>query len=506
MAPMRTNFSYALHVFLSLPLLSLGLACGPSFHDQQVMNAKQAQGRGDTVNAAASWDAACRAEPDDKESCRAAAAAADQVRTTSVQTATPACEQGDMDGCASALRDIRRLRPQDASVKAVLLTGMVAYRKKCEALENAGSLDSTLGRLNCVMQKARTVDDATYQTMVQEERDHAALVFATAAPARPPGASYTLLRTAQCLSRRIEPGTRTQAAAAAFVGASAQPIVVRVRNAGSVALSGDTLAPCNYVQTALGPRARCGDPALPTTFPDFTLDISVSLGRVAHRVTEEVRVARYQSGVEVVPNPERRSAEMEAHRAERSFESVEQETMDRKAACDRSRRPADCDRYNASVPVYNRRIQERDEARRRLAQTPISFEQPIFASAQYTVRHHTWATPFTIDGRSLAGEALRDAGTFTREDSENPSVLAAGIHEDPLATPTMEDFDRALRAAVVGSAKTALQRAFERRALCADKSWSLDSPDLECRAVSELYLKGPLPAPNAWLGSSVQCQ
>jgi hypothetical protein len=499
---MRTYFSYSLFTCFSLTVA----ACGPSFHDQQVLDAKRAQGRGDSVDAAAHWDAACRAEPDDKESCQAATATADRVRAASVQAADPVCDAGDMDACAAALRDIRRLRPQDATVKAVLLKGMVAYRKKCEAMENPSSLDSTVRRLDCVMKKATTVGDATYQTMVQEEREHAALVLATAAASRSPGASYTLYRTAQCLSRRIEPGTRTQAAGAAFVGASAQPIVVRVRNAGTVNLSADTLAPCNYVQTAMGARARCIDPSAPTTFPDFTIDLSISLGRVNHRATEDVRVARYQSGVETVPNLERRSVESEARRAERSFESVEQETMDRKAACERTRRPQDCDRYNASVPVYNRRMQERDAARSRLAQTPVSFEQPIYASAQYTVRHHVWSTPFTIEGRTISGEAVRDAGTFTREDSENPSVLAAGIQEDPLVTPTMEDFDLALRQAVVNASKGALQRAFERRALCAGKNWSFDSPELECRAVSELYLKGPLPSPNAWLGPSVQCQ
>ena len=36
-----------------------------------------------------------------------------------MQAADPVCDAGDMDACAAALRDIRRLRPQDATVKAV---------------------------------------------------------------------------------------------------------------------------------------------------------------------------------------------------------------------------------------------------------------------------------------------------------------------------------------------------------------------------------------------------
>jgi hypothetical protein len=485
-----------LAVFLCLCNFPLVVACGPSFYAQQVKNAQAAEQRGDVATAAASWDAACKAEPSEADACQRARATGDQLRDTSVANAKAPCSRGEIDACVTSLADVRRVRPQDQTVRAVLLQGSTLWRTRCEKLERPGSLDSVLSRLDCVEKKAAMVNDAEYATMVREERDHAALLFAQA-NATTPAMRYAQQGTAVCLSTRHSNRRAAEDAARDFLNSTARTIALRTQTGGrSANIASEAQPSCQTIASALGPKARCvGAP--PT--PNMIVDVLTSVGEVHHEVTEEVRVARYRSGIQRDLNPQRRTAEMQASRSERAFNDVEQETMDRKAECERTRAKYACDRYNAAVPVYNRRVEERDEARANLNQTPAILEVPIYSEVAYKIRHHSWRLPYSVDVKLLSGKADHYQGELSKQDDEHPSVPQADVPVDPLDAPRFEEFGGKVRARSVGMATALLEQSFSELATCSASPWTFDSPELECKLRSTLYATQALPQPSLWV-------
>jgi hypothetical protein len=486
-------------VFLCPCSVSLLVACGPSFYAQQVQNAQAAEQRGDVATAAASWDAACRAEPSEAEACQRARATGDQLRDASIANAKAPCSRGEIDVCVSSLADVRRVRPQDQAVHAVLLQGSILWRTRCEKLERPGSLDSVLARLDCVEKKQAMVNDADYATMVREERDHAALLFMQA-NATLPAARYAQHGTAVCLSSRRSNRRAAEDAARDFLNSAARTIALRTQAGGrSSSLASEAQPSCQAIANALGPKARCvGAP--PT--PNMVVDVLTSIGDVQHSVTEEVRVARYRSGVQRDLNPQRHTAEMQASRSERAFNEIEQETMDRKADCQRTRSQYACDRYNAAVPVYNRRVEERDEARNTLNQTPAILEVPIYTEVAYKIRHHSWRLPYSVDVKVMTGKSDHYQGELSNQDDEHPSVPQADVPVDALEAPRFEEFGGKVRARSVGMATALLEQSFRELATCNDSPWTFDSPELECKLRSALYTTQTLPQPSLWVRSS----
>jgi hypothetical protein len=489
-------------------------ACGPSFFDQQVQNARTAQARGDYAQAAGHWDAACAAEPGDQEACTNSKAVAEQVKNASLEGARPVCAQGELDQCLAKLSDIRRLRPQDAAVHAVLVQGETQWRSRCAKFGRPGSLDSVLARLECVHAKQATVADADYNTIVREERDHAALLFVQAQATLPrlagsgPGTGYAYKATATCLAPRIGSRKAAEEAARDLLDRSAQTIGVRVKSAGQAQLSPATREPCSAVAAELGPKARCAAGTSLPSSPDFVADMTVSVGRVDHQVTEEMRVAHYQSGVNRAVNPGRESAEYNVSRAERAFNDVEQETMDRKSECDRTRSQYACNRYNASVPVYNRRVEERNEARNHLQNTPAVVETPVFTDVPYKIRHHTWKLPYSIEGHLLSSAVGRGEsyeGELSKQDDEHPSVPAAGVEGDPLNAPSFDELEGKIRERQVKMAAVVIDRGFTDQAKCTGAPWTFDAPTLECKVTSALYTSRGIPQPGLWL-KSAKCE
>jgi hypothetical protein len=230
--------------------------------------------------------------------------------------------------------------------------------------------------------------------------------------------------------------------------------------------------------------------------------MAVSVGRLDHAVTEEIRIAHYRSGINRQVNPGRESAEYNVTRAERAYNEIEQETMDRKAECERTRSQYACDRYNASVPVHNRRVEERNEARNHLQNTPAVVEVPVYSDVPYKIRHHTWKLPYSVEGKLLSGKSDQYSGELLGQDDEHPSVVDAGIQLDPLEAPSFEDLESKVRARMVTMAAGLLEQGFAQIATCASAPWVFDTAALDCKMASALYTSTTLPQPGIWMKSS----
>jgi hypothetical protein len=213
-------------------------------------------------------------------------------------------------------------------------------------------------------------------------------------------------------------------------------------------------------------------------------------------------VAHYKAGVDRKPNPDRGVAEREVDRAHRSFDDIERDKNEKESRCNQNRAkdPHACDPYNAVMSTYNRRKDELAAARRKLDQTPAFLEFDIIKDFTYTIRHHTWTTPWSYEADGQPGAS----GTFENKDSEHQGFGPANIVADPLVPPTREGIEGELRRRVVSAAKARFLPEFESRAACASRPWSFDTPELECKVVSEFFKRGAPPDPRVWM-SSIPC-
>jgi len=481
-------------VLLVLVLLA---GCNASLYERKVTAAKQARARGDLATEALFWKQACQMKPAQRDTCAEADHTAGTLIQSSLATHGPTCQRGDLSACASGLAGLRKVRPDHPQAMALLREAEALHQKTCATLDRKGNPSMILARFGCVAGVGPLVADPAYEAVVEEERAHAARGLLEHGRAAPPAASYVYHRSAQCFSSSVTNGVAVQAAADAFLREAALPVIVRTRGTGASLLASSMNA-CPYVVDELGPRATCAR-GVPGPPPDLTMDLTVGLGAVEHRIASEVRVASYVSGIETYANPSRPSAESTVARAQGAFEAIEQETLDREAQCNRLRTRGACDSYNAIVPTYNQRKQNLNQAQNELANTPPTLTRELVERVSYTVHHHTWSVPYSVSARSQAGAEASREGVFERRDSEHVGVRPANLAPDPLLVPRIEDFNAELVKVARAVGKSVLAVGFKQRATCAEPTWDLDDvARLDCRARSELYLKGELPKPEAW--------
>lgn len=473
------------------------LGCAPSLFERESQLAKQAELRDDAAGALEHWAVACRADPSNKPACQNEEAWAAKLRTRSLTAAQTPCTTGEIERCMASLRDLLRLRRDEPAARGLLRTGATAKRQQCVDRERTGSLDSTMERVLCMNASARAFEESGHRDLLLEERRHAAAQLVAGASGAPP-ASYVLLRTARCLAPEIE-GGRASVAAAAFLSQASLPIFVSAvsadANAGREIPKSALGSLCAATAKQLGESVHCVASA-DGVAQDLSLKVLLTLGRVAHAKSPEYLVAKYVSGTERVANPERAPAERALDRAKRSFDTIEVEARDRQVRCQQSKMRDACDGYNAIQSTYNARQDEYIRAKKQLADTPPYFDQDVVETVPYTVWHHRFSVPYTIVTTTAAGEYTNVTGVLSRESKEQPGIAPAKIPAIPLVTPTDEEFDAELIVEGARAAAVALRRAVATRAVCSDKSWSFDGPDLGCRSTAQLYLTGHLPDAN----------
>lgn len=476
----------------ALPLLG---ACAPSLFERESQMAKQAELRDDAAGALDHWARACRAEPTNQPACQNEQAWAGKLRARSVAAAKTPCDSGDVDLCVATLRDLARLRPGDPSAAEMMRTGALRRRQQCVEKETVGHLDSTMDRVLCMNKNAPAFVEAGQRDALLEERRHAAAQLVAAATGAP-AASYVLLRTARCLAPEIEAG-RASTVARAFLAEASLPVVVTAESTSGREIPKNVLANlCYLTAKEIGESIHCSDSTAGIS-PDLTIRASLTLGRVAHSKSPEQLVAKYVSGTERVVNPDRAPAERALDRAKRSFDAIELEARDRQTRCQTSKMRDACDGYNAIQSTYNARQDEYLKAKRQLADTPAYFDRDVVETVPYTVWHHLFSVPYTVATSSGAGEQANAHGVFRRESAEQPGIAPAGVRAIPLVMPTDEDFDAEVLREASHAASALLRRAIASRAVCMDKPWSFDGPDLGCRATAQLYVTGHLPDTNA---------
>ncbi len=526
-------------------VLSLLAACSTVnvAHRDALRDAEAARKRGDLVGAAHAYRAACQAQPGDKQSCDDAAWFTRQAVDQKLGAARPFCEPPVQDGkpgavdvasCLSTLAPARGLLPDDPEVLRLADAAGRAHADRCLALPSSKPEDA-VQLVRCMQSMRADVSTAGYEKLYRGAAARAGATFvdlaALGSTRDKPGAQLVLWSAADCLDSDGEVARRAELAQRDFLAAAAIPVNMTMGVSGPMgAATSPTLAAiCARTAETLGPRAVCRPARVevsPTAGPPspgaredlhapLLLGVTVRISTPEHRIEEERRSVRWQSGVNRFENPRFQAARERVARAELGLNDVEQETRDRDGRCkaanaaltraqsctscpERSEAERACNDFDAANAVFNRRNQELNEARSELANTAPVIEEPVFEERSYAVRKHHFITRWVADLSITGGSTQQATGTLTREDEEHPGVLEAGLGPDPLSEPSGNWYEAGVAQAVSQAAASLAsgelaRRAGVRRGECVGDAPVWTGPWLSCWAEATLW-GGTLPA------------
>lgn len=420
---------------LALPLAILVLSGCTTAHGRAVARAEAARERGDPMEEARAWREACGLE---KESCPEAEAATERAIVSVLGSAATACDGGPVERCLAALRPARELAPEDPRLLGRIDGAAALHAAGCEA-------DDPVGRLACLEGPRVAIGRPSYDALVQGSRDALARSFADSAEA----------------SVADAPKVAWRSAAACLVGERVQVDPLRIPVAIEAQLEGTALDPCGLLR-----GASC-DPK-----PLLTLQVRGSLGAPRHLAESTERPVEWISGTRSVANGAYDAAAVRATVAEQGLQSAEVEAALSRSACDdaernlssarfcfdcweRRERDRLCDAARVLADLEADRRRDRDEARRLLATTPATLDEPI--RSQHLVREtvHRWEAAWKVEtGGAVEGGLLRI------EDLERAGFAPAGIDADPLVEPEPGAFDRLFAARL----RTTLARRLQAQA------------------------------------------
>jgi hypothetical protein len=543
--PRGSRISFTKFSLFALLLMSVGQAACSTVnvaHRDALRDAEEARKRGDLVAAAHAFRAACTAQPDDRDSCQKAAWYSRQAVDQRVAAARPYCEPApgeggkagkvDVAGCLAQLAPARALLPDDAEVVRLADAAGRAVADRCLAMPSSKPEDA-VQLVRCMLAMRAEVATAGYEKLLRGAYARSAAAFvdlaALASSRDQAGAQMLLWSTAACLDGDGEVARRAELARREFVAASAIPVNMTLGVSGPPGAStSPTLAAiCAETAGTLGPRAVCRPARVevsPTAGPPapgapedlhapLSMGVVLRIGNVEHRVDEERRNVRWQSGVSRFENPRFEEARERVARADRAFREVEQETHDRDGRCqaaraeltrancqtcaERNEAERACNDFDAANTVFQRRSQELNEARSELASTQAVLEEPVFSEQSYVVRKHRYTARWVADMSLVGGATQQASGTLSREDEEHRGVPEAGLGADPLSEPPPTWYEASVAHAVAEAAAALAsgelaRRANLRRGACVGDAPVWTGAWLGCWAESTLW-SGTLP-------------
>jgi hypothetical protein len=466
-------------------VLLMLVACAKNVHrDEALARASVARSRGDFVGEALALRDACAAAPNDRDVCLQANQQWLSAQQRSQQLARDACRDvqpttESVDTCLTAVGEIRKLAPADAEARKLAAVAMTAHSKRCYAdlPQWDTSIDEAVELVRCLEARTAQIDLDLYRTQVLSARVNAKeqLLRLAEHPAYhdKPGATYELVASAMCLAPSPDLIGRAGAARGALVDKHRGSIDLRVTP--SQPLPGL----CRAVTDRLDTRAVCGAPK--PGAPQITIVGEVTLFPVEHSAQESTESKEYVAGVIRFENPDyqpavsdertsrmaKESAERQWRRDEsdcRSAESAASRCSSTATSCpERDERDRACNRESASESMYRSREREWESARRRLDSTPAIKERDDIRTATYSVRHHTWHTPWTAQLRS-DGRTFTVSGATQATDRETGGASVAGVPSDPLTRPGDRWFVPAIRDQVAAKLAETVDVALDRRA------------------------------------------
>jgi hypothetical protein len=336
-------------------------ACGSvnAAHRDALHDADAAVKRGDSLGAAHAYRNACRAKPSDRKACQAADAWTQRAVDERLAVARPRCEPAgagarpDVDGCLAALAPARALAPEHPELLRLANVAGRAHLERC-LVDPPDSPDDAVRLARCALARRAAVATAEYEKRLRGATAKAAGVFVDLAARDSTrgqrGAQLALWSAAACLDPDAELKRRHELARRDFLAGAAVPIDVTVQASGADAGATVFTGLCGRVAELLGPRALCRPGAaapVPTTAAPasapaagpapLALRVSVTVSPTDHRVREESRQFRWQSGVRRFENPARRGVEERVRDAERAFRQADADASERGARCQAAR-------------------------------------------------------------------------------------------------------------------------------------------------------------------------
>jgi hypothetical protein len=258
-------------------------------------------------------------------------------------------------------------------------------------------------------------------------------------------------------------------------------MVVKLRGSIDISVTPSVPLPelCKRTAALLDTRAVCGGPK--SGAPQITIVGEVTVLPVEHSAHETTESKEYVAGVIRFENPDYQPAVQDERTARMAKESAEQQWRRDESDCrsaesavsrcsssstscpERDERDRMCNRKSSSESIYRSRETEWQSARRRLDSTPPIKERDDIRTATYSVRHHTWTTPWSAQLRSDGRTFTLTGGTQTM-DRETSGASVAGVPADPLTRPGERWFVAAIRDQVAAKLAETVDTALDRRA------------------------------------------
>lgn len=478
--------------------------------------AEEAAQRGDFMTAAHGYRDACAASPDDEKACARAPIFAQKATDQAIANARPACDAGDLDQCLPPLLAGWDLIPNHPELTSLFDRAGQVHTERCAQWKPEGTVAQATAGLACLQTRATQIPVQSYQSQLSGRANQLSQRFAGLAAAlsgaSTAGAANVLWSAAQCLAPETNVAGQADSARQGFLAQSSIPVAIRVEGKIPNPIASNLNA-CQSLAGNLAPAARCAvSSPLPGQPEPLEIRVNALISHPREDVVEEVRSLRYLASTRQVPNPQFRDARERLKKAEYELQVTESAKNSKDQACAQSRRnpssssgnqggKSPCDEASEFAQTLEARVNERNEARNFLGNTPELITEEVWDNFMYPVRTHRWASNyrFTLQSSSPgSAPSPQQDGAVQFEDQEHVGFPPGGLQADPLDVPPArayaDGFIQRLAPAVFSEVqRESIARGNTRRAQCNALPQNWDATWVQCWAEASLWGTGKEP-------------
>ncbi|HVG59185.1 MAG TPA: hypothetical protein VNA24_11560 [Hyalangium sp.] len=478
--------------------------------------------RGDYMEAAHAYKAACDADPDAELACAKVPLFNKKATDQAIASARPACDADDLDRCLPPLLAAKALIPDHPEVNAMLERASQVHTERCSAFNPEGPLATEAAGLACLQSRGAQLPVPSFQALLAERATLLAGKLAqlgiTAGRDSLAGAGAVLLSATECL---LEPGksigSLVQVARESFIAQSSLPIAAHIDGRLPPSFAGPLSHLCDSIAPNMAPAARCeDDKVLPNQPEPIEIRVSASIEPPVEQVTEDIRSLRYVSGTREVRNPEFRAARRRLSEAEDAVQRTESRKNAQEKECERvteayqatcsgcllppeKRKP--CDDFELLADALDSRVRERNDARQHLSNTPEILIEKVMDDFVYRAQIHRWSLDYRFTLQASSSGAVptpEKEGTVRFSDEEHVGFSPGGLDPDPLWVPSSSDYANAFIQRVSPSVLAEVKRESSargatRRAECSALPAQWGQQWVQCWAEAALWESGKVP-------------
>lgn len=458
-------------------------ACNTAFRDA-LKRADLAQRHGDYFGEALALRDACQAAPDEKEICRVAQQAADDVVAKHLESVKKRCAVEAVE-CLAALEVLSPFAgPTDQRLQPYYNRAGDMIDQQCRSAPLQAAEDAVF-HVRCTEAYAQRIATPAYAEHVGLARQRAgALVDRLASDyLSQPGVAWLHETLAACLGGTAAWGQKAQAYRTSFDDAHG----IAVAFTGQLFSSANQL--CAELQQQAGSLVRCDGRGAP-----LPIDVTTWFDPMTDAPVDTLRSVDVFDHTERWENPDYRYAQAEVRRARHHLQESAVRARLAKADCDsaqsdlsrahscnncpqRRAEESACNRHRAEADLEDKARRQLRECERHLSSTPAVLTRDVYRTVSYRNIEHRFQVPWHVR-ITINRTPYEAAGAMGFESTEREGVPAANISSLPYSPPGQQQ----VQAGLAEAANTQLTAAFateldrmaeSRRATCAgEEQWS----------------------------------